>query len=97
MVGLGMRHPREMGAQKVEAFLTMLATERRVSASTHIQALNALLFLYREVLAIDLPWPNSGCTPEVFGSRTGGRSAADGSMDTMAFGAWQAAVRLMGE
>ena len=34
----------------------MLATERRVSASTHNQALSALLFLYREVLGIDLPW-----------------------------------------
>ena len=52
----GMRHPREMGVPEVEAFLTMLATERRVSASTHNQALSALLFLYREVLAIDLPW-----------------------------------------
>ena len=52
----GMRHPRDMGVREVEAFLTMLATERRVSASTHNQALSALLFLYREVLAIDLPW-----------------------------------------
>lgn len=51
-----MRHPRDMGAPEVEAFLTMLATERRVSASTHNQALSALLFLYREVLSIDLPW-----------------------------------------
>jgi integron integrase len=51
-----MRHPREMGTPEVEAFLTMLATERRVSASTHNQALSALLFLYREVLDIDLPW-----------------------------------------
>ncbi len=51
-----MRHPREMGVREVEAFLTMLATERKVSASTHNQALSALLFLYREVLAIDLPW-----------------------------------------
>ena len=51
-----MRHPREMGAREVEAFLTMLAAERKVSASTHNQALSALLFLYREVLAIDLPW-----------------------------------------
>ncbi len=39
-----MRHPREMGAAEVEAFLTMLATERHVSASTHNQALSALLF-----------------------------------------------------
>ena len=52
----GVRHPREMGAREVEAFLTMLATERKVSASTHNQALSALLFLYREVLDIDLPW-----------------------------------------
>ena len=77
-----MRHPREMGAQEVEAFLTMLATERWVSASTQNQALSALLFLYREVLAIDFTWLNSGCMPEAFGSRTGGCSAADGSMDT---------------
>lgn len=53
-----MRHPREMGAAEVEAFLTMLATERHVSASTHNQALSALLFLYREVLSVDLPWLN---------------------------------------
>lgn len=51
-----MRHPRDMGAPEVEAFLTMLATERRVSASTHNQALSALLFLYREVLSVELPW-----------------------------------------
>lgn len=52
----GLKHPRDMGAQEVENFLTMLATERRVSPSTHNQALSALLFLYREVLGIDLPW-----------------------------------------
>ena len=40
----GMRHPREMGAPEVEAFLTMLATERKVSASTHNQALSAIFF-----------------------------------------------------
>ena len=54
-----MRHPRDMGASEVEAFLTMLATERKVSASTRNQALSALLFLYREVLGIDLPWLNN--------------------------------------
>ena len=53
-----MKHPRDMGARQVEAFLTMLATERKVSASTHNQALSALLFLYREVLDIELPWLN---------------------------------------
>ena len=51
-----MQHPRNIGAPGVEAFLTMLATERKVSASTHNQALSAVLFLYREVLEIDLPW-----------------------------------------
>jgi integron integrase len=52
----GLRHPRDMGAAQVEAFLAMLATERHVSPSTHNQALSAILFLYREVLAIKLPW-----------------------------------------
>ena len=51
-----MTHPRDMGAKQVEAFLTMLASERKVSASTHKQALSALLFLYRQVLEEDLPW-----------------------------------------
>ncbi|GAB3470212.1 integron integrase [Polaromonas eurypsychrophila] len=52
----GLKHPRDMGAREVEGFLTMLATERKVSASTHNQALSALLFLYREVLGVNLPW-----------------------------------------
>lgn len=52
----GKRHPREMGAAEVEAFLSHLATEGNVSASTQNQALSALLFLYREVLGIVLPW-----------------------------------------
>ncbi len=51
-----MRHPKEMGSAEVEAFLTMLANERQVSPSTHRQVLNALLFLYRGVLCLDLPW-----------------------------------------
>lgn len=50
-----LRHPVEMGVVEVEAFLTMLATERRVSASTHKQALSAILFLYKEAISIDLP------------------------------------------
>ncbi len=50
------RHPREMGAPEVEAFLTHLAVERKVSASTQNQAKAAVLFLYKEVLQIDLPW-----------------------------------------
>lgn len=52
----GKRHPREMGAPEIEAFLTHLAVNRRVSASTQNQALSALLFLYRQVLEIKLPW-----------------------------------------
>ena len=54
----GMRHPRDLGAAEVEAFLSMLATQRRVSSSTHNQALSALLFLYKEVLGLELPWMN---------------------------------------
>jgi integron integrase len=50
------RHPRELGAPDVECFLTHLAVERRVSAATQNQALQALLFLYRQVLDIELPW-----------------------------------------
>ena len=52
----GKRHPREMSAPEVEAFLSSLAVERNVSASTQNQALAAVLFLYREVLTIELPW-----------------------------------------
>jgi integron integrase len=52
----GLRHPQEMGAPEVERFLSMLTSERQVSASTHKQALSAILFLYKEVLHIDLPW-----------------------------------------
>jgi integron integrase len=52
----GKRHPRTMGAAEVEAFLSYLANEGKVSASTQNQALSALLFLYREVLGIELPW-----------------------------------------
>lgn len=52
----GMRHPREMGAGEVEQFLSHLAIQRDVSASTQNQALSAILYLYKEVLGIDLPW-----------------------------------------
>ena len=50
----GMRHPREMSSKEVNAFLTHLAVEGQVSASTQNQALSALLFLYRELLEQDL-------------------------------------------
>jgi integron integrase len=52
----GKRHPDQLGGVEVTAFLTSLATERHVSASTQNQALAAILFLYKEVLNRDLPW-----------------------------------------
>ncbi len=52
----GKKHPRDMGAAEVEQFLTHLAVNGKVSASTQNQAKCALLFLYKEVLAIELPW-----------------------------------------
>jgi integron integrase len=54
----GKRHPREMGAAELTAFLSDLAVQRNVAASTQNQALHAILFLYRDVLKIDLPWLN---------------------------------------
>ncbi|WJN60814.1 integron integrase [Pseudomonas sp. SO81] len=50
------RHPQEMGAAEVEAFLSDLAVRRDVAASTQNQALSAILFLYKQVLQIELPW-----------------------------------------
>lgn len=50
------RHPRDMGATEVTAFLTDLAIRRNVAASTQNQALHAILFLYRNVLQTKLPW-----------------------------------------
>lgn len=52
----GKRHPRELGPKEVEAFLSFLAVEGGVSASTQGQALAALLFLYKQVLGVELPW-----------------------------------------
>lgn len=52
----GKRHPAELSAEEVERFLTHLAVDRKVSASTQNQALSSLLFLYRRVLGIELPW-----------------------------------------
>lgn len=52
----GLRHPSEMGAIEVEQFLNWLVNSQHVAISTHRQALNALLFLYRRVLGVDLPW-----------------------------------------
>lgn len=52
----GKRHPNAMGGPEVAAFLTVLATRDQVAAGTQNQALAALLFLYRDVLGIELPW-----------------------------------------
>jgi integron integrase len=50
------RHPLDMGASEVQSFLTHLAVERQVAAATQNQAKSALLFLYKEVLQVQLPW-----------------------------------------
>lgn len=52
----GKRHPRDMGAHEVGQFLTWLASEQHVSASTQRQALAAILFLYQSVLGIEIGW-----------------------------------------
>ena len=53
------RHPSEMGAREIESFLTNLAVVRKVSASTQNQALSALLFLYKEVMAVEIEGVNA--------------------------------------
>ncbi len=50
------QHPKDMGAREIESFLTHLAVVGKVAASTQNQAKSAVLFLYREVLEIELPW-----------------------------------------
>ncbi len=50
------RHPQDMGAAEVEAFLTHLAVDRHVAASTQNQAKSAILYLYKQVLCTELPW-----------------------------------------
>ena len=52
----GRRHPATLGAAEIEAYLSHLATDRKVSASTQNQALSAILFLYQKVLKLELPW-----------------------------------------
>jgi integrase len=54
----GRRHPRDLGPTEISTFLTHLAVDLKVSASTQNQALQSLLFLYREVLGVDLPLLN---------------------------------------
>lgn len=50
------RHPKDMGKEEIEAFLSHLAVEGRVSASTQSQAKSALLFLYQKVLKMEVDW-----------------------------------------
>ena len=78
------RHPRRLGASEVEALLTLLVTRDQVSASTQSQALSALLFLYREVLELQLPWMDAihraqrpGRLPTVQSRRSAGVVRAD--------------------
>jgi hypothetical protein len=59
----GKRHPSGLGAEDVEAFLTHLAVQQQVSASTQSQALSAVLFLYKQVLKIDLPGSRASFAP----------------------------------
>lgn len=59
----GRRHPRELDGVAVERFLSLLAARDHVAASTKNQALSALLFLYREMLGIALPWMERWCAP----------------------------------
>jgi site-specific recombinase XerD len=54
----GKRHPREMGRQEVQQFLSHLAVEGHVAASTQSQALSAIMFLYQQVLKQDIGWLN---------------------------------------
>jgi integrase len=54
----GKRHPATLGAAEVTGFLSYLATDRNVAASTQQQATAALIFLYRDLLNIELPWLN---------------------------------------
>ena len=61
----GRRHPTEMGGPEVEAFLSWLANERKISASTHKVALCALLFFYGKVLGVDLPWMTEVGRPRI--------------------------------
>ncbi len=52
----GLQHPKDLGQVAVESFLSHLASERKVAAATHKQALSALVFLYEKVLGIELTW-----------------------------------------
>jgi integron integrase len=98
------RHPKEMGAGEIRDYLTHLAVDRNVAASTQNQALSAILFLYREVLGIKLDWvegvvraKKSARLPVVF-TRDEARSVLlrlDGAKWLMASLLYGAGLRLM--
>ncbi|WP_192805020.1 phage integrase N-terminal SAM-like domain-containing protein [Noviherbaspirillum aerium] len=71
-----LRHPADMGAPEIHAFLSYLSNERGIFLSTHHQALCALLFLYKQGLQMSCP----GSTSSVHGSKAG--TAADCSIAT---------------
>jgi integrase len=98
------RHPRDLGKSEVEAFLTYLAVERHVAASTQNQALNAILFLYKEVLGIELAWMDDvvrvkrpARIPEVLSAAEVARLLAqlDGTYRLMASLLYGSGLRLM--
>lgn len=100
----GKRHPRELGATEVEAFLSALATERHVAASTQNQALAAILFLYQRVLDIRLPWMDEIVRakrpvrlPVVLSREEVRRvlAALDGPIQLLAFAMYGCGLRLM--
>lgn len=100
----GKRHPRGMGKPEVEEFLSYLAAQRHVAASTQNQALNALLFLYRDVLEVDLPWMDNVVrakrperVPEVLSTQEVNRVLAqlDGTYKLMASLLYGSGLRLM--
>ena len=68
----GEKNPGVMGAREINEFLTHLAVERQVSASTQSQALAAILFLYRDVLGEEVPWPLGAGARAAEGTDTGG-------------------------
>ena len=74
----GKGHPSPMGAPEVSTFLTWLAVERHVSVSTQNQALSAVLFLYRDVLGIDV-----GTVGQVPRARTPVQRARTGGADRL--------------
>ena len=80
----GKQHPSAMGAPEINEFLTHLAVERNVSASTQSQALAAILFLYRDVLGEEVPWLNDlvrAPRRERGGSFAGRGAAAVGALE----------------